>query len=52
MAISLLYSFEEGPVGMDSIWTRFVYVLEKSKFLIFWRKLEGPLTGGGGGSAL
>ena len=47
MAISLLYSFEEGPVGMDSIWMRFVYVLEKSKFLIFRRKLEGPLTGGG-----
>ena len=49
MAISLLYSFEKGPVGMDSIWTRFVYVLEKSKFVICWQKLEGPLTGGGGG---
>ena len=52
MAISLHYrSFEEGLVGMDSIWTRFVYVLEKSKFLIFWQKLEGPLTRGGGGGA-
>ena len=50
MAISLHYrSFEEGPVGMDSIWMRFVYVLEKSKFLIFLRKFEGPLTRGGGG---
>ena len=50
MAISLHYrSFEEGLVGMDSIWTRFVYVLEESKFLIFWRELEGPLTRGGGG---
>ena len=30
MAISLHYrSFEEGLVGMDSIWTRFMYVLEK-----------------------
>ena len=49
MAISLRYrSFEESLVGMDAIWTRFVYVLEKSKFLIFWQKLEGPLTGGGG----
>ena len=49
MAISLHYrSFEKGLVGMDSIWTRFVYVLEESKFLIFWRKLEGPLTRGGG----
>ena len=26
-----------------------MYVLEKSKFLIFLQKLEGPLTGGGGG---
>ena len=32
MAISLHYSFKEGPVGMDSIWTRFVYVLEKVNF--------------------
>ena len=49
MAISLHYSFEEGPVGMDSIWTCLVYVSEKSKFLIFWWKLEGPLTRGGEG---
>ena len=27
-----VYSFEEGPVGMDSIWTRLVYVLEKVNF--------------------
>ena len=42
-------SFEEGLVGIDSIWTRFVNVLEKSKFLIFWQKLGGPLTRGEGG---
>ena len=48
MAISLHYrSFEEGLVEMDSIWTRYVYVLEESKFLIFWRKVEGPLRKGG-----
>ena len=36
LAISLHYRiFEEGLVKMDSIWTRLVYVLEKSKFLIF-----------------
>ena len=42
-------SFEESLVGTDSIWTRFVCVLEKSTFLIFWQKLGGPLTRGGGG---
>ena len=45
-------SFEESLVGTDSIWTHFVYVLEKSKFLIFWQKLGGPLTGGGEGVIL
>ena len=32
MGISLNYSFEEGPVGMGSIWTCVVYVPEKVNF--------------------
>ena len=36
MAISLNYrSFEEGPVGMDSIWMCFEYVLDRSEFQPF-----------------
>ena len=42
-------SFEESLAGIDSIWTLFVNVLEKSEFLIFWQKLGGQLTRGGGG---
>ena len=50
MAISLHYrSFVEGLVGMDSIWTRFVYVLEESKFLIFLTKIGRSANEGGEG---
>ena len=48
MAISLRYSFQEGPVGMVPP-GRVLCMFRKSKFLIFWRKLEGPLTRGGEG---
>ena len=52
MAISLLYSFEEGPVGTDSIWTRFVYVLEKKEISDFLTKIGRSANRGGRGSAL
>ena len=53
MAISLHYrSFEEGLVRMDSIWTRFVYVLSKqvSDFLTKFRRSANE--GGGGGEGV
>ena len=49
MAISLHYSFEEGPVGMDSIWTRFVYVLEKVNSDFLTKIGRSANEGGGGG---
>ena len=48
MAISLHHrSFEEGLVGMDSIWTRFVYVLEESKISDFLTKIGRSANEGG-----
>ena len=50
MAISLHYrSFDEGLLGIDSIWTRYVYVLKKKWISNFLKNLGGPLTRGGGG---